>query len=177
MHAELLNSLKERFQFEDWVGINRLSEGFFLNHFFLDPFLGDGWSVHRVSSGPTPEGQQLVQSLWRQSDGDPEKLLRVDFLECNCRETAHRQLVGMLGQFESPMIERQLSSPVGDVSFAHPGDHIVAFARANLVLLIASALRCKPSQAYSACLRNTSGMAERSGDVLGVSFWATTHFI
>jgi hypothetical protein len=74
-----------------------------------------------------------VQSVWR-DDRHPDVLVRVDIFECLSEADAREKALWLLGEFESPHVERMLD--VGDVAFATRDDGLILFVRANLVYLL-----------------------------------------
>jgi hypothetical protein len=74
-----------------------------------------------------------VQSVWR-DDRDPGVLVRVDIFECLSEADARDKALWLLGEFESPLVER--TRDVGDVAFATRDDGLILFVRANLVYLL-----------------------------------------
>ncbi|HEY9605196.1 MAG TPA: hypothetical protein V6C85_26560, partial [Allocoleopsis sp.] len=65
----------------------------------------------------------------------------LDVYESNSLIAAHEFLLEFLSTFQSPLMQRQEDSEVGDVAFATPGDTGIVFARANLVISLGNAGR------------------------------------
>jgi hypothetical protein len=152
MNAEQFRGLKGRYNYDHWRENNTLAEKLFIWNFF---FKGDefpNWQPYRMRElGPAPAGEgalvegeeageapRLVQSLWRPSTGSPGAAFSVDDYECASLAAAHELLVRILGRFQSPLVTRQAEPSVGDVTFVHPGNSIILFARANHVIVIRS---------------------------------------
>ena len=79
-----------------------------------------------------------LHSLWSQ-DPAGKTLLAIDVFECKSVKAAHDQLLEVLGQMQSGVVERQTGKSVpGDVAFGY-GKAMALFARANMVVLIRNA--------------------------------------
>lgn len=152
MNAKQFRELKRRYNFDEWRGNNTLAEKLFIWNFF---FKGDefpNWQPYRMRElGPPPTGEvsmaveeeageapRLIQSVWRPSQGSPGAAFSVDDYECASQSAAHELLVRILGRFQSPLVNRQAEPSVGDVTFVHPGNSLILFARANHIIVIRS---------------------------------------
>lgn len=155
MNEQQNEELKSRFNFAEWRNRTTLGENLFIWRFF---FLGDefpNWQLHqtRTLAAPPPEQRpaglrtldqevvgspRLVQSVWRPAVSGPDALLSVDTYECASRLAAHELLIRILGEFQSPLLERRPVGEAGDIAISHPGSGITLFARANQVVVIRS---------------------------------------
>jgi hypothetical protein len=98
-----------------------------------------GWTLVRSKRNEGAGPPSLV-SMWRRPDADDE-VVSVRIVECPSPDAAREQLLEELGAMQSPVIERQAGRDApGDVAFGL-GETMVAFARANLVLVISNAGR------------------------------------
>ena len=84
-----------------------------------------------------PLGLATTSGIWAVGD-DPDRMVRVDVLECPSRTDAHRALPTVLGQVQSSVLARDVDLSIGDVAFTLPGTRLVIFARANLIVIVAS---------------------------------------
>jgi hypothetical protein len=125
VHTQFYDHLKRVHEFDDWRGHNALPENLTVWRFSPEFAVAEPWRPQRMSQLVMPDGRRAVQGLWRH-DGE---------------SAAHDVLLGLLGEFESPLITRRPTADVGDVLFAGPEDTVVVFARANLVTLIQNADR------------------------------------
>ena len=80
----------------------------------------------------------MVHSIWSHGDSTNE-LIAIDVFECASVETAHDQLIEILGNVESDAVTRQADrSAPGEIAFGL--DHtMILFCRANVVALIRNA--------------------------------------
>jgi hypothetical protein len=74
-----------------------------------------------------------VHTIWRHTRRS-DVLLRVDVFESASLDDARDMMVWLLGECESPLIERK--EGVGDIGFGERGDRVLLFCRANLVYLL-----------------------------------------
>ena len=152
MNGEQYEELKGRYNFDEWRDRNRLDENLFIWRFL---FKGDefpDWQPQQIRElGPPPGGERLlsmeadigeaprlIQSIWRPSKGRAGAAFSIDSYECASRAASHELLIRILAEFQSPLIARQPEAEVGDVTFVHPGNNIILFARANHAVVIRS---------------------------------------
>jgi hypothetical protein len=133
----LTNVLKQRHQFDEWRGVNRLSENLFIWRFFLADGELEGWQPERIRTIETAETPTLTRSIWR--GPEPEQLLALEVYECPSRATAHEHLIILLTQFQSTGIGREQTGELGDIAFMTPERTVALFARANLAVLARNA--------------------------------------
>ncbi|MCY7277769.1 MAG: hypothetical protein LH702_29535 [Phormidesmis sp. CAN_BIN44] len=134
-----LDFLKQRFEYEAWRGRKTLEQNLFIWKFMLSGSEFPGWQAAFIQPLEIPEFPPFIQSIWQRLAAEPGALLRVDVYECDSLLAAHEFLLQLLDTFQSPLIQRQIDSPIGDVAFAPPGDVGIIFARANLVVSIHNA--------------------------------------
>jgi len=103
----------------------------------VDARLLPGWRLHRTDSLPGEEGRPKgIRSLWT---GDEGAVLSVEIWACSSPADARELLLELLGQFESPRVERgQGAAALGEIAFAH-GEQTLLFARENLVVQVRNA--------------------------------------
>lgn len=136
MDRESSERLKQRHEFKAWSNQNRLPESLFVQGFFVDSRLLDGWQLLRETRLRETR-HPVVSTIWRSTTGgDEDHLLRIDFRENASRLQAHEAVLKAVGEFESPFVERQAEETLGDVCFVVQGGRVVVFARANLVFIV-----------------------------------------
>lgn len=149
MDPYVLDHIKQRHQYQAWRNTTTLSEKLFIWPAALPDDGFPGWaplSVQAVTSTPQARGgswpssvaPRTIQSMWRDAARGREALLSVDLFQCASRWAAHELLLRLLGEFQSLAVER-VGGVIGDVCFSGRGRYVVAFARANLVLLMRNA--------------------------------------
>jgi hypothetical protein len=85
--------------------------------------------------------------------GDADSRIWVETWQLPSRTQAHAYLAELLGRLEGGPPPRLEPSPVGDVAFAGPNRHFLAFARGNLVIWLGNAgLRLLPVEDAAAAL-------------------------
>jgi hypothetical protein len=136
-----LDALKTRHDYQAWRDANTLPENLFIQGFVPSGDELPGWRTHRVQVVEGAGWPRMIQSVWVSGEMTSEALCSVDVFDCASRAEAHEVLVRVLGEFQSPQVEREQEASFGDVAFATPGSSAFAFARANLVLLVRSAGR------------------------------------
>lgn len=97
-----------------------------------------GWTAHRVQPVSVAGARAAHQSIWQQG-ASAETLLRLDVVEAPSAAAAREVVLELLGQFQSPQIQRLLDPPAGDLAFGAPGDTVILFARANVVVMVRNA--------------------------------------
>ena len=78
--------------------------------------------------------------MWQQVTS-AEALLRLDLVEAASATAARELLLELLGQFQSPQIQRLADPPAGELAFSAPGDTVILFSRANVVAMVRNAGR------------------------------------
>jgi hypothetical protein len=134
-----VDAFGKRFDFDEWSQPRRGAEALFIWHLALGGQELPDHRVLRMETVEQPDAPPMLASLWRpkQNDGD-EMLLRVDVNEAPSVAAARVTLLGVLAEFQSPQIERLDGGP-GDVAFGPSGYRAVAFARANIVVVVRNA--------------------------------------
>jgi hypothetical protein len=148
--ASYADTLKRRFAYGDWPRRRGRGALFIWNAALAGDEL-PGMTMERVKRFETesvvdPSGRPEaardrltdaprahLQSLWR-DHGRSGVLVRVDIAEGLSAADAREKALWLLGEFESPLVER--SGDLGDVAFATRGDGLILFVRANLVYLL-----------------------------------------
>jgi hypothetical protein len=136
-HRRLLEDVKKRYEYEKWEGITNLEEDLFIWKFFLSGKEFPNWHAHLIKPTTIRRMPPMIKTIWRPAEAEPEKLLRMDVYECKSRVAAHVFLMRLLGEFQSPLIERDMNL-VGDVAFRAREEFAIQFARANIVFALAS---------------------------------------
>jgi hypothetical protein len=101
----------------------------------------DGWSLVRSRPLRIPEARTAWTSLWKPPGGRELVLLRVDLIDTVGPNVAREELLRLLGEFESPTVQRQLNVGAGDVAFGPPDGTALLFLRANIVVALRNAER------------------------------------
>lgn len=141
MEKERLEILEDIHGLESWFNSNTLGENLFIWKYFLSGDEIPGWKIHKMRPVEAPECPPSIQSIWKCLESDVETLLRVDVYESSSRAAAHRFLVRLLGEFQSPRVTRMEQSTIGDVTFSTPENWSILLARANLIILVRNAGR------------------------------------
>jgi hypothetical protein len=128
-------ALARRYRADEWTGINRLPGALHVRHWYLDDRAVP--SMERRVERRLPLGLGTTSGIWAVGDS-PDRIVKVDVLECPSRTDAHQALPTVLGQVESPVLARDVDLSIGDVAFTLPGTRLVVFARANLIVVVAS---------------------------------------
>jgi hypothetical protein len=131
----LVEAAARRHRLDDWIGTNRLPFELYVRHWFLDREALPELLPRRERR--LPIGLGSTSGIWSLG-ADTERLVRVDVSERPSREDAHRALPQVLAEVQSPVLVRNVDLAIGDVTFALPGGLVVIFARANLVVIVAS---------------------------------------
>jgi hypothetical protein len=135
----LIEELGRRHGFQAWRGANTLGEELFVWRFLLPGAAAPGWTPVRLDILEAPGAPRSMLSLWKGQGAD--ELVQLEVVECPSRDRAHHALVRALWEFESPLVRRREEEPIGDVTFAFPGDTSMVFARGNLVVALRTASR------------------------------------
>lgn len=154
--VDLLDTMRRRFDFDAWRNRSTLAASLLVLNLALrgDELIGMT-PVRRRRIEPAallnlPEFTELaavrsgaraidhlprvhLESIWRDA-ARPDVAVRVDVFECASQLDAHAKVIWLLGEFESPLIDR--SHGVGDVVLGARQDAMLLFARANLVFLL-----------------------------------------
>ena len=111
----------------------------------VSPALSLGAANLQAAPVELPALPRVTRTFWRGHEHARDMLVEVQTIENASRESAHRVLLGMLGDLQSPALVRRDDLGFGDVVFATPGSGGILFARGNLVFL----LRCIEIRARS----------------------------
>jgi hypothetical protein len=130
------NDFGKHYGFDQWSEPKPGAEALFIWRFALG---GQELPRHHAVRIET-EGQRdapAIASLWS-PEQKPGVLVRVDVSEAPSVAAARAELLRVLADFQSPQIERVEGGP-GDVAFGPGGYRAIAFARANLVVVVRNA--------------------------------------
>jgi hypothetical protein len=136
MHAGQKRFLEERHEAATWRGRSKHADRL-VRAFALEGSELRGWTLQRAQrdDGGKPA---VLRSIWSR-DPPGKTLLAIDVFECKSVVAAHDQLLEVLGQMQSGVVERQAGKTApGDVAFGC-GKTMALFARANIVVLIRNA--------------------------------------
>jgi hypothetical protein len=132
-----VDAFAKHFRFDEWSEPRPGGEALFIWHLALGGQELSGHRTLRIETVEQPDAPPLIASLW-----SPEQeggvLVRVDVSEAPSVPAARAGLLRVLAEFQSPQIERIDGGP-GDVAFGPSGYRAVAFARANVVVVVRSA--------------------------------------
>lgn len=131
-----LDAFAERHDFDDWSEPQRGARALFIWRFALGGHELAGRRALRIETVGHPDAPAIA-SLW-DAEGKDGVLVRVDVSEAASVPAARAELLRVLGEFQSPQIARVEGGP-GDVAFGPAGYRAVAFARANVVVVVRNA--------------------------------------
>ena len=134
------DDLKRRFNYEVWQVKRGEDEGRPVSRVSLRGDELPGFVAHRIQRVEAAENfPAYVRSIWQQSKSEGDVLITMDVYECASTSAAREFLLRLLGEFQSPEVERQTPGTVGDVAFVYPGDTMLLFARRNIVVWLRNA--------------------------------------
>jgi hypothetical protein len=137
--ADGFDEFRRHYGFDDWRAPRPDRAALFIWRFALGGQELPGHEPVRIDTVELPDLVPTIQSLWRPDKEDAERvLLRVDVSEAPSVTEARELLLRTLAQFQSPLIERVSDGP-GDIAFGPSGYRSVAFARANIVVVVRNA--------------------------------------
>jgi hypothetical protein len=131
-----VDAFGKHYGFDQWSEPERGAEALFIWRFALGGQELPGHRAVRIETVGQPDAPAIA-SLW-----SPEQqqgvLVRVDVSEAPSVAAARAELLRVLADFQSPQIERVDGGP-GDVAFGPGGNRALAFARANIVVVVRNA--------------------------------------
>jgi hypothetical protein len=131
-----VDAFGKHYGFDQWSEPKRGAEALFIWRFALGGQELPGHRAVRIETVGQPDAPAIA-SLW-----SPEQqqgvLVRVDVSEAPSVAAARAELLRVLADFQSPQIERVDGGP-GDVAFGPGGNRALAFARANIVVVVRNA--------------------------------------
>ncbi len=138
MNAERLERLRKRYGWDEWgtPAAGRPETPPLVVR--ADEQLLPGWRLQRLDPLPAEERNRPggIRTLWA---GDEGAVLSVEIWQCTSPAAAREQLLEVLGQFESPQVERAKgAAAIGEIAFVH-GEQTLLFARENVVVLVRNA--------------------------------------
>jgi hypothetical protein len=140
MDEKVREQLRNRFDFKAWRsaprGAVKVSTGGLVE---VGSELGR-WTARRAAPINVPGARAAYLSMWQQG-ASSEALLRLDLVESASATAAREVVLELLGQFESPLIQRRANPPAGDLAFGAPGDTMILFSRGNVVAMVRNAGR------------------------------------
>ncbi len=132
--------IAHKFDFEAWKSVPGGDATLSIGGLFDVGSELDRWTVGRAQVVTFPRARAARQSMWQESPS-AEVILRLDLIEAASTTTAREIVLELLGEFQSPQIQRLADPPAGDLAFSAPGDSVMLFARANVVALVRNAGR------------------------------------
>jgi len=139
--SEMLNRLKEHFNFDNWARRKRLHENLLVRNFFFSDRPVPEWRLQKTEEMPWENLPKCTRSLWTNPALGPDANIRCDAYECDSLEAAHEFLIRILSTFHLPLVTQRDDLHIGDVAFAPPGESSIAFARANVAFVVTRAGR------------------------------------
>ena len=134
MDPEILETLKQRFEFDAWRGTNVLGRDIIRQQVSLPQNVIEGLEPGQIREIDPGDGTRLIRASWS-VPGDADSSIFIDIRECASLEQAHDIVLELLANMQAPDVER-MEEPVGDVSFGR-GKHLaLIFARGNLAVSI-----------------------------------------
>jgi hypothetical protein len=131
----LVEAAARRHRLGEWIGINRLPGELHVRHWFLDRRALP--ALRRRRERRLPVGLGATSGIWSVGR-DSDRLVRIDVSERPSRVDAHRAMPQVLAEVQSPVLGRDVDLDIGDVAFTLPAGLVVIFARANLLVIVAS---------------------------------------
>src|ERR1700681_2876222 len=101
----------------------------------------EGWSLVQRRSVRIPEARSAWLGLWERNDSGGTVLVRIDLTDTTGQQAARSRLLELLGEFQSPLVQRYYQAPVGDIAFGPPDETMIVFTRANVVVALRNAER------------------------------------
>jgi hypothetical protein len=140
MDEKVREQLRKRFDFKAWKsaprGVAKVSTGGLIE---VGSALGS-WTAIRAAPISVPGARAAHLSMWQQG-ASSEALLRLDLVDGASATAAREMVLELLGQFESPQIQRLPNPPAGDLAFGAPGNTVIVFSRGNVVAMVRNAGR------------------------------------
>lgn len=134
------DDLKRRFNYEVWQAKPGENEGRPVSRVTLRGDELPGFVAQRIQRVEAAENfPAYVRSIWQQSKSEGDVLITMDLYECASTSAAREFLLRLLGEFQSPEVQRQTPGTVGDVAFVYPGDTMLLFSRRNVVVWLRNA--------------------------------------
>ena len=128
------DQLSERYGFREWLGTRAPTKNIFIWGLAFGGNELPGWQLQRTQLIP---GQvHAIHSVWLQKATRGPALLVVDAYECSSRAAAQEVLLDLLGDFQSPLVERLREPPAGELAFGPPGDALAVFVRGNVAVVV-----------------------------------------
>lgn len=135
MMTEQPESIKEKYDFAAWRGINRLDRELSVRNISLPKGLIAGLETTRIREIDPGDGSRLLRMSWP-VPGHTSALLLMDIRECKSREDAHDVLLELLANLQAPDVKRLGVDAPGDIAFSRDLSTAVVFARGNVVFSI-----------------------------------------
>lgn len=140
MDARSRQQLEKMFAFDSWKAAPRGAARVAIGGLVEVGSELDGWTARRFDPVKVPGARAANQSMW-QKGRSAEALLRLDLVEATSATASRELLLELLGQFQSPQIQRVTDPPAGDLAFSAPGDAVILFSRGNVVAMVRNAGR------------------------------------
>jgi hypothetical protein len=140
MDESVREQLQKRFNFETWKAAPRGSAEISTAGLFDVGSELATWTVRRADRVNVPGARLAHRSMWQQARS-ADVLLRLDLVEAASAAAARELLLELLGQFQSPQIQRLADPPAGELAFGAPGDTVILFSRGNVVAMVRNAGR------------------------------------
>lgn len=134
-----LDAFEKHYGFDEWREPRSGDAALLIWRFAMGGRELPGHRAMRIETVDQPDPPATIASLWRPEQDDGEGVLvRVDVSEAPSVAAARALLLRTLAEFQSSQIERVANGP-GDIAFGPGGYRAVAFARANVVVVVRNA--------------------------------------
>jgi hypothetical protein len=101
----------------------------------------EGWRSVSERRHTVAPGIELIKMLLQHGESPEGEAVAIDFYECEAAAAARQALLRALADVQSPLLAPDPSIGLGEIAFAMPSRTMLAFARANVAVLVRNAGR------------------------------------
>lgn len=140
MDEAIVEHLAQRLSFEEWAKAEE-TKPIAVTADLWRGLEAEGWRSVSERRHAVAPGVELIKVLLQRGEMLEGESVAIDLYECESAAAARLALLRALADVQSPLLAPYLSLSLGEIAFAMPGETMLAFARANVAVLVRNAGR------------------------------------
>jgi hypothetical protein len=161
MDEAIVEHLAKRLSFEEWAKAEE-AKPIKVTANLWRGLEAKGWRIVSERRLAVASGVDLVKVLLQIGETLEAHSVAIDLFECTSADAARFALLRTLADVQSPLLARETSTSLGEIAFSLPERTMLAFARANVAVIVRNTGRTvndvtEVAREIDARLRQTGG--------------------